>query len=111
MGQDQGLGRIVVIRPLRDRIVVRPLDAPLSTVIEVIQHKDADSHCRGQVLAVGPSVKFGKRYRPRTPTDTQVGDTVHFTEIYKFPAIDVQGERVHILQEADVCGIEVKAGR
>lgn len=100
-----------MIRPLRDRIVVRPLDEPLSTVIEVIQHKEADAHCRGQVLAVGPSVKFGKRYRPRTPTDVRVGDTVHFTDIYKFPAIECEGVRLHILQEADVCGIEVKAGR
>ena len=98
-----------MIRPLRDRIVVAPMDIPLSSVIEVIQHKDADKHHRGQVMAVGPQVKFDDKYRPRHPSDTQVGDVVHFTDLFKFPAIEVEGKRLHILQEADVCFVEEKA--
>ncbi len=96
-----------MIRPLRDRIVVRPMDVPLSTVIEVIQHKDSDKHHRGQVLAVGPQVKFDEKYRARASSDIQVGDIVHFADNFKFPAIDMDGQRLHILQEADVCFVEV----
>lgn len=93
-----------MIRPLRDRIVIKPIDEKLSTVLEVVQF-DKKVH-RGEVLAVGPSVKFDEVSRPRGPTDAQVGDTVRFTEIYKFPDIIDHGERVLILQEADICFIE-----
>lgn len=95
-----------MIRPLRDRIVVRPLDLPLSSVIEVIEHKDPGRHHRGEVLAVGPSVKFEERFLPRTASDVQVGDVIHFTEMFKFPQVEQDGERLLILQEADVCFVE-----
>jgi hypothetical protein len=36
----------------------------------------------------------------------QVGDVIHFTDIFKFPVIEQDGERLLILQEADVCFIE-----
>ena len=98
-----------MIRPLRDRIVVRPLDQPLSSVIEVVEHGREGKHHRGQVLAVGPQVKFTDNYRARTPTDTQVGDLIHFTDIFKFPVVEVKGERLLILQEADVCFVEERA--
>lgn len=93
-----------MIRPLRDRIVVRPLDEPLSRILQVIQFEE--KHARGEVITVGPSVKFDERYRPRTSTDAQVGDIVHFTDIYKFPVIFDHGEKRLILQEADVCFVE-----
>jgi co-chaperonin GroES (HSP10) len=95
-----------VIRPLRDRIVVRALDVPLSSVIQVIEHGRDGKHHRGEVVAVGPSVKFDERYRPRTETDVQVGDVIHFTDIFRFPVVEVEGERLLILQEADVGGVE-----
>jgi co-chaperonin GroES (HSP10) len=95
-----------MIRPLRDRILVEPLDEPLSTIIEVIQHKDPGKHSRGRVLAVGPLVKFDEAYRPRTDSDTRVGDMIHFTDLFKFPVIVDQGQRRLLLQEADVCFVE-----
>jgi len=87
-------------------MVVRALDQPLSTVIEVIQHDREGKHHRGQVMAVGPSVKLDDKYRPRTDTDTRVGDVIHFMDIYKFPTVEMDGERLLILQEADVGAIE-----
>lgn len=94
-----------MIRPLRDRIVVEPLDEPLSTVLVVV-HETNGKHARGRVLEVGPQVKFDEIIRTRGPSDTQVGYIIHFTDIFKFPVILDQGEKRLILQEADVCFIE-----
>lgn len=94
-----------MIRPLRDHIVVKPLDEPLSSVLEVVQFQKKDS--RGEIIAVGPSVKVKEeRYRPRIAGDAAVGDVIHFTDIFKFPVIIDQGDRRLILQEADVQFIE-----
>lgn len=98
-----------MIRPLADRIVVRALDQPLSSVIEVIEHGKDGKHHRGEVVAVGPKVKFDDRFRPRSATDAQVGNVIHFTDIFKFPVIEYEGERLLILQEADVCFVELAA--
>lgn len=83
-----------MIRPLRDRIVVKPLEKPLSTVIAVVQH-DAKT-TRGEVLEIGPKANWGVR----------PGDVIHFTDAFKFPVILDHGEKRLILQEADVCFIE-----
>lgn len=96
-----------MIRPLRDRIVVEPLDQPLSTIIQVVQHGREGKHHRGRVVAVGPQVKFDDgKYRPRGPHDSKVGDVIQFTDIFKFPVIVEHGQKRLILQEADICGIE-----
>lgn len=94
-----------MIRPLRDRILVEPLDEPLSTIIQVV-HDNAGKHSRGRVLAVGPQVKFDEIYRARTDVDAQVGDIIHFTDIFKFPVILDQGAKRLLLQEADICFVE-----
>lgn len=95
-----------MIRPLADRIVVRALDIPLSSVLQVVELGREGKHHRGEVLAVGPRVKFDERMRPRTETDAHVGDVIHFTDLFKFPVVEVEGERLLIMQEADVCFIE-----
>lgn len=99
-----------MIRPLRDRIVVEPLDEPLSSVLQVVQFGRDGKHARGRVVSVGPSVKLDERYRPRTDVDAQVGDLIHFTDIFKFPVIMDGGEKRLILQEADVCFVEELEG-
>lgn len=83
-----------MIQPLRDRLLIEPLDEPLSSVIHVIEAKERNS--RGRVLAIGPKVKWG----------TQVGDIIHFTDIFRFPVIMDHGAKRLILQEADVMFVE-----
>lgn len=95
-----------MIRPLRDRIVVQPLEEQLSQVLEVVRLGHEGKHARGRVVAVGPSVKLDERYYPRGPHDAQVGDVIQFTDIFKFPQILDRGEKFLILQEADICAIE-----
>jgi co-chaperonin GroES (HSP10) len=83
-----------MIRPLRDRIVVRPLDEPESSVLHVVRFEE--KHYRGEVIAIGPDVKWG----------TRIGDVIRFTDIFKFPVIMDRGVKCLILQEADIFGIE-----
>ena len=84
-----------MIRPLADRILVEPLDPPLSTVLHVIEQGREGRHTRGRIIACGPKAQ-----------DCQVGDIIHFTDLFKFPLIMDHGQKRLILQEADICGIE-----
>lgn len=93
-----------MIRPLRDRLVIEPLDEPLSSVLHVVCERN---HSRGRVIAVGPQVKFND-YRARQDHDTQVGDVVQFTDVMRFPVIMDHGEKRLIIQEADVLFVEVR---
>ena len=84
-----------MIRPLRDRIVVEPLDPPLSLVLEVIQLGKEGRHVLGRIIACGPKAE-----------DCKPGDIIHFTDLFKFPIILDHGQKRLILQEADIAGIE-----
>lgn len=84
-----------MLRPLRDRIVVRPIPRPHSAIIEVVA-KDNDN--LGTVLRTGPKVTGVKR-----------GDTVRFGSgegYLSFPPFIENGERLLVMQEADVCFVE-----
>ncbi len=82
-----------MIRPLRDRIVVKPLDEPYLGLIHLVKLDDKIS--RGVILACGPKA-----------TDCKPGDIIQFTDIFKFPPIIDHGVKCLILQEADIAGIE-----
>lgn len=110
------------VRPLKDRIIVKPLRLKLSEGI------DADwngAPVRGVVLAVGPGsypnihargVKDGKPWRTVRqsqhfrPTEVRIGDVVSLggMEIggYLFPQIWFEGAWCVICQEADIAVIE-----
>jgi len=108
------------LRPLGDRILVKPLAWDASrTIIAIRQGRPV----RGIVKAVGPgchpkkfqrndkgqrvSFEYAKRYQP---TEVKVGEVVELGGLnifggagYMFPEVIVGGE-VHLLcQEADVC--------
>ncbi len=90
------------LRPLRDFVVVRPLVDIREGLIEVVR---MDGRWRrGEVLAVGP----GKRSRDgvQRPWGTRVGEVVQFADVLTYPEFDTGIERVLLIQEADICGIE-----
>lgn len=99
-----------MIRPLRDRIVVEPLDEPLSSALLVVQFGREGKHQRGRIVAVGPQVKFDEVVRKRSASDSQVGDVIQFTDAFKFPVVMDHGKKRLILQEADICAIEHREG-
>lgn len=107
------------IKPLGDRIFVRPLPAITSSLLYVVHQSKA---LRGVVVAVGPgyrlkriyknsrgeAVKSGETGRVR-PCDVKVGDVVELggKEIggYSFPKINIGNVEHVIAQEADIAMI------
>lgn len=111
------------IRPLRDQIIVEPLDVWHSDTLIVIE---PTKPVRGIVKAVGPG-HYPKKYdhpdkSKRTkmwdsnvfqPTEVKVGDIVNLgspqgARGYSFQTL-MWGDKLHIIaREADVCGIETQ---
>lgn len=85
-------------RPLRDYLVVRPLDDAQAGLVHVVR---SGRPRRGEVLAVGPG-------HPGKPLDTRVGDIVQFTDVMTYPTVYEDLTRLLIIQEADVCAIEIE---
>lgn len=94
-----------MLRPLKDRILVKPIERKQSEILEVV---GAEKYNVGTVIAVGP----GKLEKGRIkPLDVRPGDRVRFGESKANTAIDFprhseNGIEYLILQEADVCFIE-----
>lgn len=97
-----------IFAPLRDYILVRPLDRfkNLSSIIEVVSD---EKHTRGEVVAVGPGLPTD--IGTVSPMDVEVGDRVCFGNgtYLDFPKIDLAGEEFMVIREADVCWIEGRA--
>ena len=70
----------VVIKPLEDRIVVRPLEAEQTTASGlVIPDTAKEKPQEGEVLAVGPG-RFDDAGTKRVPIDVKVGDVVLYSK-------------------------------
>lgn len=92
-----------MLRPLRDKIVVKPIERVKSEVLVVVQDEKPNL---GRVVAVGPG-KRDKRGRI-VPLDVQPGALVRFgtAEGYlTYTEFEEAGERFLVMQEADVCFI------
>ncbi len=86
------------IRPLADRVVVKPAEAEEKTASGIIIPDTAkEKPQRGTVLAVGP----GKKDEPMTVSE---GDTVLYGK-YSGTEITLDGEDVLIMRESDILGI------
>jgi co-chaperonin GroES (HSP10) len=108
------------LRPLRDRMVVRPLSWQPSAIIEIAG--DARKPLRGEVVAIGPGQRQKRYYRNANgevhkmgetgrviPTEVKVGDVVELGGLeidgYGFPEIVIGTERFILCQEQDVAGV------
>ncbi len=92
------------LRPLDDRIVVRPNEAEQTTSSGIVIPDTAkEKPQQGEVLAVG-----GGRRSEQTgeviPLDVKVGDTVVYSK-YGGTEITVDGEDVLILSSRDVLAV------
>ncbi len=92
------------LKPLEDRIVVRPNEAETQTASGlVIPDTAKEKPQQGEVLAVGP----GKRSDTTgdvIPVDLSVGDTVLYSK-YGGTEITVDGEDLLVLNGRDVLAI------
>jgi chaperonin GroES len=93
----------VKLRPLSDRIVVKPLARETVTKSGIVLPDTAkEKPQEGEVLAVGPGkvLDNGKR----TQLEVQVGQRVLFAK-YAGNEVKVDNEEYLILRESDVMGI------
>ncbi|HCB33729.1 MAG TPA: co-chaperone GroES [Acidimicrobiaceae bacterium] len=92
------------LKPLEDRIVVRPGDAEETTASGlVIPDTAKEKPQQGEVLAVGPG-KRSEHTGDVIPVDVKKGDTVVYSK-YGGTEITVDGEELLILSARDVLAI------
>ncbi len=92
-----------MLRPLADRVVVKPLERVKSEVLAVVQDEKPNL---GRVVAVGPG-KRDKKGR-LCPLDAKPGDLVRFGTdqgYLTYTEFEEAGERFLVMQEADLCFI------
>jgi chaperonin GroES len=95
------------LKPLDDRIVVRPNEAEQTTVSGlVIPDTAKEKPQQGEVLAVGPG-RRSEQTGEVIPLDVKVGDTVVYSK-YGGTEIAVDGEDLLILSSRDVLAIASK---
>ncbi|HZS75046.1 MAG TPA: co-chaperone GroES [Ktedonobacteraceae bacterium] len=93
----------VKVRPLGDRVLVKPLSRETVTRSGIVLPDTAkEKPQEGEVLAVGPGkvLDNGKR----TDMEVQVGQRVLFAK-YAGTEIKVENEEYLILRESDIMGI------
>jgi chaperonin GroES len=91
------------VRPLDDRVVVRPLEAEEKTAGGIVLPDTAkEKPQKGTVIAVGPGklLDTGKRSEPAVGK----GDVVLYGK-YSGSDIKIDGEEYKILHETDLLGI------
>ena len=94
----------VNIKPLEDRIVVKPLDAEQTTASGlVIPDTAKEKPQEGEVVAVGPG-RFNEDGDERIPMDISVGDKVIYSK-YGGTEVKFAGDEFLILSGRDVLAI------
>src|SRR6201994_1549727 len=100
----------VVLKPLEDRIVVRPLEAEQTTASGlVIPDTAKEKPQEGEVLAVGPG-RFDDAGAKRVPVDVKVGDIVLYSK-YGGTEVKYSGEEYLVLSARDVLPVVEKKNR
>ena len=94
----------VNIKPLEDRIVVKPLDAEQTTASGlVIPDTAKEKPQEGEVVAIGPGL-FNDEGDERIPMDIAVGDNVIYSK-YGGTEVKYAGDEFLILSARDVLAI------
>jgi chaperonin GroES len=92
------------LKPLDDRIVVRPNEAETQTASGlVIPDTAKEKPQQGEVLAVGPG-KRSENTGELIPVDIKVGDTVLYSK-YGGTEVAVDGEDLLVLNSRDVLAV------
>src|ERR671932_585142 len=92
------------LRPLEDRIIVRPNEAEQTTVSGIVIPDTAkEKPQQGDVLAVGPG-RRSEQTGQVIPLDVKVGDVVVYSK-YGGTEITVDGEDLLILNGRDVLAV------
>ncbi|HET9149876.1 MAG TPA: co-chaperone GroES [Alphaproteobacteria bacterium] len=91
------------IRPLHDRVMLKPLDAEQKTAGGIIIPDTAkEKPMEGKVVAVGPGAR-GEDGKIQ-PLDVKKGDRVLFGK-WSGTEVKVEGEDLLIMKESDIMGV------
>ncbi len=91
------------VKPLGDRLVVKPLEEEEVTPSGLVLPETAkEKPQKGEVLAVGPGDRDDSGNR--VPMDVSVGDKVLFAK-YGGTEIKLDGEKLLILRESDILAL------
>ena len=95
------------LKPLEDRIVVKPSEEEQTTVSGIVIPDTAkEKPQEGKVVAVGPG-RFNDEGDERIPLDIEVGDSVIYSK-YGGTEVKVEGDDYLILSARDVLAIVKK---
>lgn len=96
----------VSIKPLEDRIVVRPLEAEQTTASGLVIPDTAQERPQeGEVVAIGPGRIDDNGNR--VPLDVAIGDTVIYSK-YGGTEVKYAGDELLILSARDILAVVVK---
>ncbi|WP_027356595.1 co-chaperone GroES [Desulfofundulus thermocisternus] len=91
------------IRPLGERVVVKPLPSEEKTKGGIVLPETAkEKPQEGEVIAVGPGRLLDNG--TRVPVDLKVGDRVLFSK-YAGNEVKIDDEEYLIMREADILGV------
>ncbi len=97
----------LVLRPLGDKIVVKPIEEEEKTPSGIFLPETAkEKPQQGEVIAVGPG-RWNNDKGERIPLDVKVGDRVIFAK-YSGTEVKLDGEKYLIMSESDVLAIVEK---
>ncbi len=92
------------LKPLEDRIVVKPSEEEQTTVSGIVIPDTAkEKPQEGKVVAVGPG-RYNEDGDERIPLDIEVGDTVIYSK-YGGTEVKVEDEEYLILSGRDVLAV------
>lgn len=92
------------LKPLYDRVVVKPAEAEEKTPSGILLPDTAkEKPTRGKVVAVG-SGKLDKHTGKVHPLNVSVGDVVYYGK-YSGTEVEVDGEKLVIVRESDLLGV------
>jgi len=95
------------LKPLEDRIVVKPSDEEETTASGIVIPDTAKERPQeGKVVAVGPG-RFDDDGKNRVPMDVKDGDTVIYSK-YGGTEVKVEGDEYLILSARDVLAVVEK---
>lgn len=90
------------LRPLEDRVVVKPIEAEERTKSGIVLPDTAkEKPQQGEVVAVGPG-RFEDGQR--VPMEVKVGDTVIYSK-YGGTEVKIEGEEYIILSSRDILAV------
>ena len=95
------------LRPLNDKIIIKPLQAEEKTKSGIIIPDAAKEKSQeGEVLAVGPG-KVNENTGARNPIDLKVGDRILYSK-YAGTEFKTDGDDVLMIEEGDVLAVVEK---